>query len=129
MGLESLRRFSDLLAQGYLQALKESSEASLLLPRFLPDGRWLRAETKGGKIKIWAGKQLVQERERAAPAEDPVLSMRVYWDNVALDLSSGIVDLLEIVPEPFPLVGKAVLFTPSWATILPFDEDFTGASI
>lgn len=118
-GLRSLRRFSELLAQGFLQALKKSPDILPLLPRFLPDGRWLRAEGQGTRVRVWVGRQLLEQRDQRNPDDDPVLGMRIYWDTVALDLSSGTVDLLEVVPEPFRLPDKLLFFTPSWAIALP----------
>lgn len=128
-GLRSLRQFSDLLAQGFVQVLKASPEALPLLPRFLPDGRWLRAEVQDGEVRVWAGRRPIEAGKGKDPDEDPILGMRAYWDSLALDLSSGVVDLLEVAPEPLRLPGKVLLFTPLWAIALPFDEGFTGSGI
>lgn len=61
--------------------------------------------------------------------EDPALAMRIYWDSTALELSSGVVDLLEVVPEPLVLSQEILFFTPFWATTLPFQGVFTGADV
>lgn len=113
-GLQALRAFSDLLAQGYARVLAAFPEALPFLPRFLPDGRWVKALEGGRPQLLVGGKKVVPSGPAEPPPEDPLLAFRFYWDLQALDLSAGGVDLLEVTPEPLALPEEPVAFTPSW---------------
>lgn len=114
-GLQALRAFSDLLAQGYARVLAVFSEAVPFLPRFLPDGRWVRAFEGDMPQLLVGGRRVVPVGPAETPPGDPILAFRSYWDLEALDLSAGGVDLLEVAPEPLTLPQGSVAFTPSWA--------------
>lgn len=113
--LAAIRAFSHLLAQGYAQALRALPEVASFLPRFLPDGRRLKATARA----LYAGEARVLPLPPAPPPEDPLLAMRARWDLLALDLSEGLADLLPLAPKPFPTPRGLLAFTPEWATLLP----------
>lgn len=113
--LQALRAFSRLLAEGYAQALRTLPEAAPLLPRFLPDGKRLKAAERG----LYAGEARVLPPPAGPPPEDPLLAMRLFWDLEALDLSQGLADLLPLAPEPLPTPKGPLAFTPAWAVLLP----------
>lgn len=112
--LLALRTFSCLLAQGYAQALRALPEAVSSLPRFLPDGRRVKATSAG----LQAGRQRVPPLPSAHPPEDPLLAMRRFWDLLALDLSAGVADLLPLAPLPLATPKGLLAFTPEWAASL-----------
>lgn len=116
--LAALRVFSQLLAQGYARALEASPEAAPALPRFLPDGRRLKATEEG----LYAGKVRVPPPTASPPPDDPLLGMRAYWDNEALRLSGGLADLVPLSPKPLPTPRGPLAFTPSWAALLDTGE-------
>jgi hypothetical protein len=99
--LLAFRRFCDLLALGYGRVLERKPEAREKLPFLLPDGRRLERVLQGA----------ILPPPEPPSGDDPLLSMRSYWDLAALDLSLGKVDLLPLVPDPV----DGLAFTPDWA--------------
>lgn len=114
-GLQALRAFSDLLAQGYARALAGFPEVASLLPRFLPDGRWVKVLEGGPPWLLVGGRRVDLSGSGGLLPEDPILDFWAYWDLEAMELSASGVDLLEVTPEPLALPQGSVVFTPSWA--------------
>ncbi len=111
-GLRALRDFSHLLAQGYAQALATFPEAAPFLPRFLPDGRRVRAGRERPTALLVEGGEVVPLAPQEPP-EDPLLAFRAYWDEVPWSSPPAGWTSWRWPPSPSLLPEGTLLFTPS----------------
>lgn len=107
--LLALRAFSQELLRAYGRLLAAYPWARSFLPAFLPDGRTNPYRRNPPPLP--------DPGEEARG--DPFLEMTAFWDGLALDLSWGRVDLLPLAPAPLRVREGWLLYTPSWAALLP----------